>query len=90
MILCGNMSMDGAAGQEWADPPPNRNRTAGREVGVGSISKLCGNKQKILDPEWSMSEVVTSPPHNLDKPHILVASNTHTPHTILCPELHLL
>ena len=59
-------------------PPPEGNRTAGREGGAGSISKLSNNKLQILGPEWSMYEVVTSPHHNLDKHRGLVASNTHT------------
>ena len=32
------------------------------------------NKQRILGPEWSMSEVGTPPPHNSDKPQGLVES----------------
>ena len=32
------------------------------------------NKQQRLGPEWSMSEVGTPPPHDLEKPHGLVAS----------------
>ena len=32
------------------------------------------NKRRILGPEWSMSEVGTPSPHNLDKPHRLVDS----------------
>ena len=43
------------------------------EGGVGPIS-VCNNKQQNLGPEWSMSKVGTSPPHNLDKPHGLVSS----------------
>ena len=50
------------------------NPTAGREVGAGPISKLRNNKRRSLGPEWSMSEVGTMPPQNLDKPHRLVAS----------------
>ena len=30
------------------------------------------NKRRILGPEWSMSEVGTPPPHNLEKPQRLV------------------
>ena len=59
-------------------PPPDGYLTAGREGGEVSISKLCNNKRWSLGPEWSMSDVVTSPPHNLDKPRGPVASNTHT------------
>ena len=51
---------------------------SGREGVAGLISKLCNNKRRRIGPELSMSEVVTSPPYNLDKPHGLVASNTHT------------
>ena len=60
------------------------NRTAGGEGGAGIISKLRNNKQCSLGPEWSMSEVRTPPPHNLDKPHVLVASNNINN---LCPAL---
>ena len=49
-------------------------RAEGGEGGVVSISKLHSNKRRILGLEWSMSEVETPPPHNLDKPHGLVAS----------------
>ena len=48
------------------------------EGGAGSISKIFNNKQQSLGPEWSMFKFGTSPPHNLDKPHGLVTSNTHT------------
>ena len=50
------------------------NPTAGREGGAGPISKLRNNKRRSLGPEWSMSKVGTPPPHNLDKPHGLLAS----------------
>ena len=60
--------------------PPDLHRTTGRDGGEGSISKICNNTQQSLGPEWSMSEVGTLPTHNLDKPHGLVASNTHTKH----------
>ena len=46
-------------------------RRRGRE---GQIIKVRNNKRRILGPEWSISEVVTLPPHNLDKPDVLVAS----------------
>ena len=49
-----------------------------RQGGLGSISKLCNNKRRSLGPEWSMSEVGTSPSHNMDKTHRLVFSNTYT------------
>ena len=32
------------------------------------------NKRQNLGPKWSISEVGTPPPHNLDKPHVLLAS----------------
>ena len=35
--------------------------------------KVFNNKQWILGPEWSMSEVGTPPSHNPDKPHGLVS-----------------
>ena len=47
---------------------------AGGEGGAGPISKLHNNKQRGLGLVWSMYEVGTPPPHNLDKPHGLVAS----------------
>ena len=52
-------------------------QTIGGEGGVGPISKLYNNKQQSLGPDWSMSEVGTPSPHNLDKPHRLVASNNN-------------
>ena len=45
---------------------------------MGPISKLRNNKQQILGPECSMSEVGTLPPHNLDKTHGLVSSNNNS------------
>ena len=36
------------------------------------------NKQRSLGTEWSMSKVGTQPPHNSDKPHVLVASTNNT------------
>ena len=53
------------------------NRTAGGEGGEVPISKLRNNKLQSLGPKWSMSEVGTPPLHNLDKPHVLVASNNN-------------
>ena len=53
------------------------NWTLGGEVGAGPISKLCNNKQQSLGPEWIISKVVTPPPHNFYKPHVLVASNNY-------------
>ena len=49
-------------------------QTSGGEGGAGTISKLRNNKQRSLGPEWSMSKVGNPPPHQLDKPHGLVAS----------------
>ena len=49
-------------------------RTSGGEGGTVSIINLHNNKRQSLGPERSMSEVVTPPHHNLDKPHVLVAS----------------
>ena len=46
---------------------------AGGEGRTGPI-RVHNNKRRSLGPEWSMSEVGTPPPHNLDKPHGLVAS----------------
>ena len=57
---------------------PDGHRTAGREGGASSLLKICNNNQQNLGPEWSMSEVGTPPYDNPDKPHGLVASNTHT------------
>ena len=50
------------------------NQMVGGEGGAGPISKLHNNKQRGLGLVWSMYEVGTPPPHNLDKPHGLVAS----------------
>ena len=41
---------------------------------MGQIIKVRNNKQLILGPEWSMSEVGNPPSHNPYKPHGLVAS----------------
>ena len=46
---------------------------SGRKGGEGPIV-VRNNKLQRLGPEWSISEVGTPPPHNLDKPHGLVAS----------------
>ena len=43
------------------------------ESGAGPIS-VRNNKQCSLGLEWLMSKVGTPPLHNLDKPHVLVAS----------------
>ena len=51
--------------------------TAGGEGGAGPISKLCNNKRRSLGPEWSMSRVGNSPPHNSEKPPRLVAINNN-------------
>ena len=53
------------------------NQTAEGEGGSGPISKLRKNKRRSLGPEWSISEYGTPPPHNSDKPHGLVFTNTH-------------
>ena len=45
----------------------------GEGIGTGTIS-VRNNNRRSLGPEWSMSEVGTPLPHNLDKPHGLVAS----------------
>ena len=45
----------------------------GEEGGTGPIV-IRNNKQQRLDQEWSIYEVGTPPPHNLYKPHVLVAS----------------
>ena len=57
-------------------PLHNGLHTAGGEGGVGSISKLCNSKRQSLGPEWSMYEVGTSPSHESDIHHVLLASNT--------------
>ena len=69
--------MAGEAGEEWG-VPLYRHWMEAVEGDAGSISKLCNNKKRSLVLEWSMYEVGTSPPHDLEKPHGLVASNTHT------------
>ena len=59
-------------------PTPDVHWTSGREGVACSISKLCNNKKRILGPEWSMSKVGASQHHNLNKPHRIVVSKTHT------------
>ena len=49
---------------------------AGGGGGAGPISKLHNNNRWSLGPELSMSEVRTSPPHNSENPHGLVAKKT--------------
>ena len=85
MQLCADGPVRQQDGHQWLRsqgrsgiPSLEGHRTAGEEGGVGSISKLCNNKRWSLGPEWSMSEVGTSPPHDLDIPHGPVASKTHT------------
>ena len=80
MILCDNRTdVNGWGGRtRVGNPSPNRNYTAGGEVGEVSISKLCNKTRKRLDPEWSMYEVGTSTPHNLYKYQGLVDSNKYT------------
>ena len=46
---------------------------SGGEGWEGPIS-IRKNKRQNLGPKWSISKVGTPPPHNLDKPHVLVAS----------------
>ena len=67
----------------WADNPVRRqeeednggDRTFdGRRRGRGGLIIVRKNKQRILRPEWSMSEVGTPPPHNAEKPHGLMDS----------------
>ena len=41
----------------------------GRIKGGAEGQIKSNNKQRILGPEWSMSQVVTPQPHNSDKPH---------------------
>ena len=54
-------------------------RSDGRRRGWGGFrSKLHSNKRRSLGLDWSLYEVGTSPPHDLDITHGLVASNTHT------------
>ena len=65
MILCGGRTVEG----DREDGAWDRRR------GVwGGLISVCNNKQRILGPEWSMYEVGTPPPHNLEKPHGLVES----------------
>ena len=60
----------------WSDYPVWRqegeynggDRTSdGKRRGRGGLISIRKNKRQILDPECSMSEVGTPPPHNLDK-----------------------
>ena len=45
----------------------------GVDFGAGPIRKLRNNKQRIIGPEWSMYEAGAPPPHNMEKPHGMVA-----------------
>ena len=67
----------------WADDPAQRQEGEDNEGngklevsrrGRGRLVRVHNNKQRILGPEWSMSEVETPPPNNSDKPHGLVES----------------
>ena len=53
--------------------PENRTRKVGAESYIKS-----NNKQQILGPEGSMSEVGNPPPHNSNKPDGLLASINST------------
>ena len=46
--------------------------TSVEEGGEGPIIKIRNNNKRSLGPEWSMSEVGTPPPHDSEKPHVLV------------------
>ena len=82
---------------EWSCVEAGRNKTTGdtghcmtgEEGGAGPIS-VRNNKRQRLGLEWSMSEVVTPPPHNSDKTHGLVASiNNNMPVIGRFPQPHL-
>ena len=82
---------------EWSCVEAERNKTigdtghcmTGEEGGAGPIS-VRNNKRQRLGLEWSMSEVVTPPPHNSDKTHGLVASiNNNMPVIGRFPQPHL-
>ena len=53
----------------------NNDPENGRRKRWGGRARLKSkNKRRSLCPKWSMSEVVNPPPHNFDKPHVLLAS----------------
>ena len=47
------------------------------EGGAGPISNLRNNKQQSVGQEGSIYRVGTPSPHNLDKPHGLVANKNN-------------
>ena len=53
---------------------PKTMETGGRRA----RHKSCKSQQRSLGPDLSMYKVETSPPFNLDIPHVLVAVNTQT------------
>ena len=71
---CGGGGSGGGGGRQKTTTRGVGHRTAGREGGLGPIRKIRNDKRRSLGMEWSMSEVGNPPPHNLDKPHGLVAS----------------
>ena len=48
-----------------------------RRGGWGRLISVRNNKRRIIGPEWSMSEVGTPPPHNLEKTHGMVDSTNN-------------
>ena len=48
-----------------------------RRGGRSGLISVRNNKRRILGPEWSMSGVGTTPPHNSEKPHGLVYSTNN-------------
>ena len=59
--------------QEGEDDRGDRTLDVSRR-GLGGFIGVRNNKRQILVMEWSMSKVGTPPPHNSDKPHILMDS----------------
>ena len=83
MILCGDTTDVGGVGVRVGGGCPSRKDIGWRRERVGRVKNkyvTISDGANIL--EGSLSMVRTVPPHNLDTPHGLVASNTHT-HNLL-------
>ena len=78
MIPCRDgEDIDGWGGRAGLECPLGRTSDGRRRGRGGFISKIHNNDQCSLGLEWSLSDVGTSPPHDLDIPHKLVDSNTY-------------
>ena len=75
---CGREDVYGWRGGERVGCPLGRT-SDGIMRGRGRFkSNTHNNKRRSLGMQWSVSENVTPPPHDLDTSHGLVSSNTHT------------